>query len=165
MQNVIKRNRQCILFANSPAGYFPCGFSWRAESKELLWELGIPQGIAHSSLSTWYTKSPVPEPPLKEDLLANEVITLMETGPHTGYQNTLPMSYISNLAVIFTIMCLYEDVSVLWCVYRGQKITFRSWLSPFTVQYRDQIQAVRLGQRFSPPEPFHQPPAITFEEE
>lgn len=62
-------------------------------------------------------KPPVPEPPLKEDLFANEVITLMETGPHTGYQNTLPMSYISNPAVIFTIMSLYEDVSVLWCVY------------------------------------------------
>lgn len=84
-----------------------------------------PQGIAHSSLSTWHTKPPVPEPPLK-DLLANEVITLTVTGPHTGYQSTLQMSYISNRAVIFTIMCLYEDVSVLWCVYRGQKITFRS---------------------------------------
>lgn len=117
LQNVIKRSRQCILFANSTAGYFPCGFSWRAESEELLWELGIPQGIAHSSLSTWHKKPPVPEPPLKEDLFANEVITLMETGPHTGYQNTLPMSYISNPAVIFTIMSLYEDVSVLWCVY------------------------------------------------
>lgn len=120
-------------------------------------EWGTPVGIAHSSLSTWHTKLPVPEPPLKDVLLAKEVITLMVTGLHTGYQSTLPMSYISNLAVTFSIMCLYEDVSVLWCVYRGQKITFRSWLSPFTVQYRDQIQVVRLGQSWatSPAPSYH----------
>lgn len=90
--------------------------------------IGNSTGNAYSSLSTWHTKPPVPEPPLKDSLLANEIITLMVTGSHTGYQSTLPMSYISNPAVIFTIMCLYEDVSVLWCVYRGQKITFRSYL-------------------------------------
>lgn len=80
-----------------------------------------------NSCGNWEFHREMPTPVyLAYSLLANEIITLMVTGSQTGYQSTLPMSYISNPAVIFTIMCLYEDVSVLWCVYRGQEITFRS---------------------------------------